>query len=854
VVDPNRSPAISLILPAYNEAETIRQAIREAVSGLAGVATDFEVVVVDDGSADGTAMRAREEASGDPRVRVIEQPVNRGYGAALRRGFEVARYDLLAFTDADCQFDLSELDRLIFLADDYDLVCGYRIARRDRPLRIWVSRAYGLMTRTLLGTGVRDCDCALKVFHRSLLDVVSLTTDGFFFNAELLAEARLANQSVVEVGVTHRPRAAGESTVSLRQAWPVARDVCRYWWGQVAFAGSLPPDPTRPSRRSVWERVAPWLLAVIAALILFGNLNYPLVEPDESRYAQIALEMVDSGDLVTPTLDGHPYLDKPPLLYWLTAASYRLWGVSDQSARFPSALAGWLTVMATFLLGRQIVGHRSALFGATALLLCGGFVLAGRFLVMDGLLTLWTTLSLAGLYLATAEPAFSQDRRPIGAGSMRPCSRRPGEGGPARSRLGWWLFAGLACGGGLLTKGPIAWALCVPPVVCFVWLSGPRGRLPFAGGLLFAGAATGVALPWFVAVAIEHPEFTGSFLWTQHVVRFMHAFNHQAPWWFYVPVLLFGMFPCSMLAPALAVALVGRDPRVRQWRTRGVGFMLLAGLWTVFFLSLSSCKLPTYVLPALPPLCLVFGSLVDRVLLPGGADGYLRRVTSDFPPIATRVLIGAATTLSAAGMLLGNDRWWGWGLDAAVLSVTVALLLGRVRRGNWVRAIRRRAKLFRSARVPLCPPRTTAAATATFTTWGGVTVVALLVTAYGLDAFFPKIATHRSTAVQAARLQQRLGDPPVPVVYFDRQSHAATLHLRDRRMHHFAAGEVDALRRFVLAHRATVMVTRAQRDRLAKSLGPDVQLRRAATWSPMYVVRHSPGDGRSASTLRGQRR
>ncbi len=126
---------------------------------------------------------------------------NRGYGAALRTGFQAATKPWIGFSDADCQFDLRELKRLTLLLQDGDIACGYRIDRQDNWLRILYSRVYNVLVGTLLGTGVRDCDCALKLFRRETMRTVMHETDGFLVNAEMLTKARLQNKKVIEVGV-----------------------------------------------------------------------------------------------------------------------------------------------------------------------------------------------------------------------------------------------------------------------------------------------------------------------------------------------------------------------------------------------------------------------------------------------------------------------------------------------------------------------------------------------------------------------------------------------------------------------------------------------------------------------------
>src|SRR4051812_19561750 len=155
-MDEARPRSLSLILPAYNEAAGIAEAVAEADDALARFAGDYEILVVDDGSRDDTAAIAEAVARDRPRVRLLRHDVNRGYGAALRTGFEAARGALVAFTDADGQFDLADLERLVYLADLAPVVVGYREQRQDPWRRRFISWGYNQIARRLFGTAVRD--------------------------------------------------------------------------------------------------------------------------------------------------------------------------------------------------------------------------------------------------------------------------------------------------------------------------------------------------------------------------------------------------------------------------------------------------------------------------------------------------------------------------------------------------------------------------------------------------------------------------------------------------------------------------------------------------------------------------
>jgi hypothetical protein len=346
-----------------------------------------------------------------------------------------------------------------------------------------------------------------------------------------------------------------------------------FLWSRVLFPGTR-PDAGPP------RRIHLLVLLAVPAVLLYPRLSFRLFEPDEARYAEIGREMLARGEAVVPYLQGEPYLDKPPLLYWCIEAAYLALGVGDGAARLVSALALHACVLATYLLGRRLLGARAAFWGALALALSPGFISMGRLLLMDGLLTLWTTLSLFSAFEAVRGP---------------------------RLRPGWWLAAALACGLGVLTKGPVALVLLVPPLWLYRRLGGTGcrpGRLAWLG---FGLVVLGVAAPWYVAMTRRVPDFAREFFWEHNVRRFLAPFAHQHGVWFYAPVLLGGLLPASLLAVPFLRFLLSGDEAVSRRRPPELGFLLLAGGWCVLFFTLSQCKLPTYVMPAFPPLALALG-------------------------------------------------------------------------------------------------------------------------------------------------------------------------------------------------------------------------------------------------------
>lgn len=239
--------ALSLVIPALNEADVIATAVEEADAALGELFAEYEILVVDDGSTDDTPAVVERLAAAFPSVRLLRHEVNRGYGAALRTGFVAASFDRIAFTDADCQFDLSDLAKMVPRADEFPIVVGYRVDRKDPWRRRFLSKGYNLLARTFLGTRVRDCDCALKVFRRDALANLLPQSCGFFVNTEMLTRARQLGYDVTEVPVTHRPRLGGESKVSLGEVPKTLRTLLGFWWREVAFRRER-PAVTPPAR------------------------------------------------------------------------------------------------------------------------------------------------------------------------------------------------------------------------------------------------------------------------------------------------------------------------------------------------------------------------------------------------------------------------------------------------------------------------------------------------------------------------------------------------------------------------------------------------------------------------------
>jgi glycosyltransferase involved in cell wall biosynthesis len=222
--------SLSVVLPAYDEEDNVGAIVEQALTVLPKLASEWEVIVVDDGSTDRTAaIVSALVVDHHPRVRLLKHPVNEGYGAALRSGFSQARHEFVFYTDADRQFDIAELEFTLPMMREHDVIVGFRVYRYDSPLRLVVSWAYNRLVRIMFRVKVRDVDCAFKVFRREVLDKVTIECTNFFVDTELVAKVRKWNFRVAEKGVRHYPRAAGETKVEPSDVIRTLRVLATMW-------------------------------------------------------------------------------------------------------------------------------------------------------------------------------------------------------------------------------------------------------------------------------------------------------------------------------------------------------------------------------------------------------------------------------------------------------------------------------------------------------------------------------------------------------------------------------------------------------------------------------------------------
>ena len=338
------------------------------------------------------------------------------------------------------------------------------------------------------------------------------------------------------------------------------------------------------------------LVALFATLFLaalwFGTLDYRrLADPDEGRYAEIAREMVASGDWITPRLNGLKYFEKPALQYWATAAAFRAFGESEGVARLWPALTGALSIIVMMLAGWRLWGRMTGLVSGLILAGCLWFMGGAHVLTVDMGVTGFMSVTLAAFLLAQRDDASAIARR----------------------RWMWLAWAGM--GFAVLSKGLIG--LVLPGAVLTLYVLWQRDwkRLQqlelIVGTLIFLA----ITLPWFVAVSIRNPEFAQFFFIHEHFQRYTTEISHRVqPWWFFIPLLLAGTLPwVSLLPGALRMAQTHTPGDFQPQR------LLL--LWAVFifvFFSVSDSKLPLYILPVFPalaPLLAIYALTLPRETL-----------------------------------------------------------------------------------------------------------------------------------------------------------------------------------------------------------------------------------------------
>lgn len=328
------------------------------------------------------------------------------------------------------------------------------------------------------------------------------------------------------------------------------------------------------------------MILAFAALYLAPLAGHHLIEPDEGRYAEIPREMLESGDYITPMLNYVKYFEKPPMLYWLSALSYKAFGENPFAARFPTAVSALLGIAVTGFLGCHIFGKRAGAISAavtgTSLL----YYAIGTINITDMLLAFFITLTMTAFYVWHT-------------------------GGGRR----WLLIAYAAMALGTLSKGLAAVVLPGAIVLCYIAFTGKWriiiDQLWLPGLLLFFA----ISVPWFYLVSRENPDFLRFFFIQEHFQRYtttMH--NRYEPFWFYLPLIPAAVMPWT----AFLFALGSKESTLRSPGTQSVKdaniFLLLWFAVILLFFSASGSKLIPYIVPCVPPLAVLMAANADRML------------------------------------------------------------------------------------------------------------------------------------------------------------------------------------------------------------------------------------------------
>ncbi|HKY29462.1 MAG TPA: glycosyltransferase family 39 protein [Pyrinomonadaceae bacterium] len=372
-------------------------------------------------------------------------------------------------------------------------------------------------------------------------------------------------------------------------------------------------QPSRLAKR-VWFLI---FLAVIA-FYFYGLGHIPFVGPDEPRYAQVAREMFQSGDLITPTLGGHTWFEKPPLLYWTIIAGYSVFGVSEWAARLGPALCGLLTIAAVFWIGSRVrrndnlseFGQWSAFVTASTL----GIIVFSRGVGFDSVVTM--TIAWALAFFLVSETTTTE----AGGSWQDPDGRR------RRLWIGFYAFIGLS----LLAKGLVGLVIPIGVLGAYYLIRRERPSRSFISSLIWGlPLALVVAGIWYVPVTVRHGwAFVDEFILQHHFARYVsNKYHHPQPFFFYFLIIIPLTLPWTVFfAEGLA--------QVRKWRWRGADaedkLRTFSAAWLLFpmvFFSFSGSKLPGYILPLLPAAALIAGERLTSFVRHGSTRNWPMRIT-----------------------------------------------------------------------------------------------------------------------------------------------------------------------------------------------------------------------------------
>lgn len=338
------------------------------------------------------------------------------------------------------------------------------------------------------------------------------------------------------------------------------------------------------------------LLALLSFSLYFWGLgSHGLLEPDEGRYSEIPREMRESGDFITPRLNYVKYFEKPVLHYWLTASAQAVFGENEFSGRFWPALLALGGVVFTYLLARSMFGRDTALYSSAILTTSLFYFAVSRINITDMPLSFFLTAAMTGFWFG-----LEKDRR-----------------------FYLLFYAGAALA--LLTKGLIG--IVLPGGIIFWYMiltrrwDIVRSALYLPGIILFAV----LSLPWFAAVCLVNGDFFYFFFIQEHFLRYATTMHDRyEPAWFFIPILLAGLFPWTGLLPGAVRSVLPARVRALGTEKREELFLFLWFAVIFLFFSLSSSKLYPYIIPVFPPLAVLMGRVLQRIVSDGDGRGMKR--------------------------------------------------------------------------------------------------------------------------------------------------------------------------------------------------------------------------------------
>ncbi len=229
-----RDLELSVFFPAYNEEGNIKNTVEKAILVLETLnLKSYEVMVINDGSSDNTAKVVEKLMQSDNHIRLINRVQNGGYGEALKSGLYSAKYENIVYTDADLQFDFSEVTKFLERSEKADIVVGFRINRSDPFVRVLIGCIWTMLANVLLGVGVKDVDCGFKLVKKKVIETIPQleSSRGGMISPELLAKAKKSGFKIMEVGVYHHPRQAGRQTgADIKVMLRSFADLLKLWW------------------------------------------------------------------------------------------------------------------------------------------------------------------------------------------------------------------------------------------------------------------------------------------------------------------------------------------------------------------------------------------------------------------------------------------------------------------------------------------------------------------------------------------------------------------------------------------------------------------------------------------------